>query len=310
MDYNVISKIFDIDDRKVLFPKEKKAYLTLDRRNCAENRDRTEFSWNFSNDNNVVEGSVCFLDDIRNVTKIKIYDYVLPLNNALYANCSNPLFRPVNVFIKEFSSQSFINNRRFHFVGQAYYERSYAASNSKTINVFHQQNTISRNLTTGVTRHTTYNNNGEFSFALPIPKLESLTLRFSTMNSAIVMPRCKFKAVITSSFAITQNHIYLVATLDDNAEFNAGKYGRLVFENITWDNPLDDELVKFLSRDKGFKITPDTVTTSTATLGFDLFDMEYNTDHIGQSVAGTITADMFIVPYCFTIPLEITYLGD
>jgi hypothetical protein len=176
-----------IDLQKLFNPElvKKKAYITLDTRyRRLENDGTTEFVWNFSNNEIIVQGSVNAIGNIENITAMRIYPVRIPYNSQ-----ADNEYNRVSLYISELSAQSFLNheNSRYHFLFNLVVRDRWIELCPENFN------------------------DGYFYFRNPITRLETLTVSFGAPLSTINFDpdRLSFQVIsygTTTQFQSTSSH--------------------------------------------------------------------------------------------------------
>lgn len=303
-----------IDARNIFNPqaRAKKTFILLDRRFAeTESPNYDEWKWNFINNTTIGPGSVNAIGPIRDVISMKVYDYILPFtdNSTIKDRYQNYINSRITLFIKEFQSQSFIGpeNRRFHFMGVARDGNSESVAipgngtgTSRIVRIEHEYGTNTLGLNTEGTRTSAFNN-GVFTFREPITTLTSFTISFANPFQIVPLEPAERTGVFTgTAFQWAFDFGLIIDEFGPSLNtFSAYLSG------FTTTNPITDAAaIANINRPQGWRIN---------TSGF-LFPLYGEPDSVLSppgNLAGTpLPATGYIGPFRFTIPIELTYLGE
>lgn len=306
-----IGELLGETDIKAFVPKkEKTAYILLDRK-FASTDDNETLSWDFNN--HLVSGSgVSAVGDIKNITKLKIIDYFLPVGDEYLSKIigisERLLYRRVSMLIKEFSNQAFIaNGYNFHFMGKGIKYRAYSTAET-ALWVRHTKNTFGLDLLSesNVVNKVNYYNDGMFKFNTPIKKLDKLTLNFYAIDKIITLSKYKYRGSISLT-SLTSTTVELQIVLTEDLEPIGCLGGISLIRNFTTTDPNSDALwINTINRSKGFS---GYVNGANNILKLtNLYPEEDYYALVGSSFVGVAQeCDLYFEPNRLLLPMEITY---
>lgn len=252
--------------------KTKKAYLLLDRKYLAgDTNNSTEFRWFISTTAKKYnpELTAALTAPIRDITSIRMLPFVFPNTD----DTIHP-FRRLHVEIIEANMQAYLvtsANRRFHF----------------SFNIERAGTLLPYNITDAG------NSESRFDFAEPIIELDTITLRFSNIDSIISLDPDRLFGVIAAVGAQTQ------ITFDVPHRCAVGSI--VVISGFSTDAPVADSAeIELMNESVGWPIV--SVTTFTILLDLDL-----------SGLVGNITGapfEVYLNAKRFAIQLEITHMSE
>jgi hypothetical protein len=157
---------------------KKKCYFTLDSRYRLQTTDgNTTFSWNFINNETVVDGSVNAIGEIRDIVAVRVYPVRIP-----YTESADNKYKRITMFINEFSAQSFLNHE------------------GNRNQFWFDSNVDDRWIELDPFRF----NDGYFYFRTPITRIETMTISFGSPLEKVFFDIDRMTAVVDTYGTITE----------------------------------------------------------------------------------------------------------
>lgn len=275
----------------------RKVYIYLDSRFRSKvNDDRTIFTWNFQNNNNISDGSVNAIGPIKNIVSLKIFDFFLNLYDPNYWN--NQML--ITVFIHEFQAQSFIapENKNFHFAGKIWSLNGIVSPPNYQISFKKKSDVTGSSQNTYITAD---GNDGVFDFQDPINIIDTLSLSFGSPYTFIKMPQDTFNFIIPDILIARK----IQTTVPHNIPFNNND--RVYILSFITDRPVQDaDLInKMLNPPFGYPYIGRVINSNTIILDSpnNITDVPFTNMLFGN----IISAIVFVDYYRFYVPIEISY---
>ena len=263
--------------------KNKRVIINFDSRfRSLDQSDGTSiFYWNFINNEQVTDGTINAIGQIRNIVSLRITPFQIP-----YTESANNDYDRITLYIREFSSQSVIahENRRYHFMFEPTKVGNWIKLNP--FNYF----------------------DGYFEFRLPVIYVDSFTVSFGSPNEIITFDKDRLEYSITSYDTTTE------LTFVENHNLTAGDI--IYFSDFTTLNPDSDAaIISNFNQSTGIMVTSITndttveidIDTSLITyptfLGVQSFN---NTSSADYEIGGIALADVGILSVGDYVFIEIT----